>query len=384
MSNKQINSGTLILKHEFQVPDYYKKFKCKGTECRNTCCSGWKVTIARQQYFILHGLECNKSLRQKMDRAFRVLPNPTPERYAEIAHNQNGDCPLLMDNGFCQLHATCGEEVLPWICRYYPRGPRIDYAYEATIANSCERTLELLFENNDPITFESKTLTFKMQVKDDSPNDKDKIFYKDIQNFCFSIIQDRTISLPNRIREVGIVLRTLDKEPQMILNQINLNVEEIIFDLEHILTIMLNILEWFIINSPSLSELCKIIKERYVNKEYIKSYKESLNHFESVLPDHEIKFEKMLINNMLFRQFPYFEATKNFTETYISLAGTYVFLRFLAVNQMSDKNNDEDFIDIMSKTFRVITHTKFERNIIGLLTLEKATDDTLLSKLVHI
>jgi len=145
-----------------------------------------------------------------------------------------------------------------------------------------------------------------------------------------------------------------------------------------------NILEWFIINSPSLSELCKIIKERYVNKEYIKSYKESLNHFESVLPDHEIKFEKMLINNMLFRQFPYFEATKNFTETYISLAGTYVFLRFLAVNQMSDKNNDEDFIDIMSKTFRVITHTKFERNIIGLLTLEKATDDTLLSKLVHI
>ncbi len=376
--------GTVMLKHEFIVPDHYKKFTCKGGECRNTCCSGWKVTISRQQYFVLHGLSCNKSLRDKMDRTFKPLVDPTPERYAEIVHNYEGNCPLLLDNGLCQLHGSCGEEVLPWICRYYPRGPRIDYAFEATVANSCERTLELLFETNNPIRFEIKELTFKMQVKDSKPKQEEKDFYKKVQQFCFGLVQDRSIPLHDRIRKVGNILKALDNHREQDLDKIDLTLDKIEPDFGQAYHVLLNVSEWFIENSPSLSEYCSTIKEMYDNHDNEAVYRKNLNHFESVIKDSEIKFEKMLINNMFFRQFPFFESTRNFTETYISLVGTYVFVRYIAINLMHDKNTVDDFIDIMSKTFRVITHTRFENNIIALLQAERATDTFILAKLLNI
>jgi len=375
----------VTLKHEFSVPDFYKDFTCKGGDCRNTCCSGWKVTIARQQYFVLHGLDCEASLRDKLDRTFRPLPNPTPERYAEIVHNYEGNCPLLMKNGYCELHSSCGEKVLPWVCRYYPRGPRIDYDFEVTVANSCEKTLELLFKNNNPISFEKRVLTFKMQVNDEKPNIEDKKIYQEVSQFCFKLLGDRTVSLPQRIRKIGNVLKTLDIDVNTPLEEIDLTVDSVEFDHEHLLGILLNISDWFIENRPSLTDYCSKIKELYLDSgNQLIIYEQAKKHFESVIPDHEIKFEKMLINNLFFRQFPYFESTKNFTETYISLVGTYVFIRYIGINLMLEKNSIEDFIDIMAKTFRVITHTRFESNIISLLGRERSLDNLVIAMLLNL
>ncbi|HOO44201.1 MAG TPA: hypothetical protein PKU69_03930, partial [Bacillota bacterium] len=66
----------MATKGEFLVPDYYKDFKCKGTECRKTCCSGWQVTIPMNEYFRLHGISCNSELRDKIDKTFRTLSQP--------------------------------------------------------------------------------------------------------------------------------------------------------------------------------------------------------------------------------------------------------------------------------------------------------------------
>ena len=36
---------------KYLIPNYFKKFKCKCGDCRNTCCVGWTVTMSVNEYF---------------------------------------------------------------------------------------------------------------------------------------------------------------------------------------------------------------------------------------------------------------------------------------------------------------------------------------------
>jgi len=358
------------IKNIFIVPNYYKQFSCKGTDCRNTCCSGWKVTIPMNQYFSLHGLECNKSLRDKIDRAFRPLQTPTKERYAEITHNQNGDCPLLLKSGYCELHSKFGEEVLPSVCRYYPRGPKMDYALESSCTNSCEKTLELLFENDDPITFEKRELSFKMPLKSNGVSSEDKILYHSVRIYCFRILADRTHSLIERILKIGKVLSALDIDKSIDLNSIDLSIPRYHQDILKSYRALNSASDWFVENSPNISEICKDSILYFSLGDLEENYKSAVQHFNGAFPNHEVYFEKMLINSLFFRQFPFQDFSANFYEEFISLCGMYSFTRYLSLATMRDKSSIEEFIDLMTKAYRVISHTRFERTILVLLKAE--------------
>jgi len=323
------------------------------------------------EYFTLHGLSCNKSLREKIDRAFRPLHNPSPERYAEITHNHKGNCPLLLDNGYCELHAKCTEEVLPSVCRYYPRGPKFDYAFESSCTNSCEKTLELLFEEEVPISFEKKELTFKLNKTSNSVSNDDRALYHTLRETCFRILSDRTHKLTDRIMMIGKLLSQLDKDKSLPITSIDFSIPLFEININQSLIALINASEWFIENSPSISLLCMEAKQYYSIGELESQYKLALSHFESAFPTHEIMFEKMLVNSLFFRQFPFQDFSANFYEEFISLCGMYAFTRYLSLPIMFGKHQLESFIDLMSKAYRVISHTRFERTILALLKSEE-------------
>ena len=106
--------------NSFKVPNYYKNFICKGHDCRHTCCKGWDVSISMKEYFKTQSLNCSKNLRKILDKTFYISSNANPDRYAIISKNENNDCPLHMDNGYCMLHYECGEQALPSVCHYFP------------------------------------------------------------------------------------------------------------------------------------------------------------------------------------------------------------------------------------------------------------------------
>lgn len=108
------------IKATFLVPNYYKNFQCKGSSCRYTCCKGWNITISLNEYLHLMSLQCSKKIRQKLDRSFVVLPNPNKDRYAIVKLTDDLNCPLQLNNGYCQLHLECGHKVLPSLCQAYP------------------------------------------------------------------------------------------------------------------------------------------------------------------------------------------------------------------------------------------------------------------------
>ncbi|MGD9910476.1 MAG: flagellin lysine-N-methylase [Candidatus Izemoplasmatales bacterium] len=359
------NRPNKLTTSRFLVPTFYSKFKCKGSDCRNTCCHGWTVTVSQKEYFVLHGVSTNKTLRDKIDRAFIPFTNPTSSRYAEIRHNYDGDCPLLAKNGFCSLHSSLGEKVLPSVCRYYPRGPRNTYGYESTVTNSCEKTLELLFEDTSPISFEEKDLSFEMVLPNKRENQDEINLYQLTKNQCFRILSNRLYSLPHRIHMVGILLQKLDLKESINLEEIYATSFQGLLTLDSIQT-MIEISKWFIDRNSSLSDYFETILKEYHDQDPLAYYQVKQRNFHQNLVDHEVMYEKMLINNLYFRQFPFQEYTINFNEEYISLVAKYMMIRFLGVH-LYDGEKLENFVDVMAKSFRVIAHTKFEKTMIQLL-----------------
>ncbi|MCK7487483.1 MAG: flagellin lysine-N-methylase [Bacillus subtilis] len=366
------------------VPDYYKHFSCKGSSCRTTCCAGWSVTIPQPQYYRLLGMACPSPLREKLDRTFQPLLRPTPDRFAEIVHNYEGKCPLLMDNGLCSLHAFGGETLLPSVCRYYPRGPKRDYANEASCANSCERTLELLFESPEPIRFEPLELAFDMAILESEHTTEERSFYLRLRSTCFEILSNRSEALPTRILQIGKLLHELDRQSDVDFTRIDLTVPEVTPNFQQSLPKLMAIARWFFANNRSIAEYSLDQTHFESETDWISAYQSASRHVSDLVPLLDIKFEKMLVNHLFFRQFPFQEARASYADEFASMVGTYSFLRYLTVVMMRFKNSIEDFVDLMAKAFRVISHTRFEHNILVLLRNEEAADPVSLAQLVLI
>ena len=372
------------LEREFLVPDYYPRFQCKGASCRNTCCSGWGVTIPRTQYYGLLGLDCEKGLRDRLDRAFRPVLDPTPERFAEIVPTFRGDCPLHREDGLCLLQATLGEEALASVCRYYPRGPRLDPLAECSCANSCEATLELLFATPEPLRFSPRKLVFAMPMNPSRRPPRESEDYRRIRDFCFSLLEDRTFPLPVRILRVGKVLQALDADPARPLSAEGLPVAAPEADLPLAWGILLRISRKLIANSRTLAEFGEEPGADPDTEAVSGSHDAAERHFLSVLPDGEILFEKMLVNHLFFRQFPFRQYAETLSDEFASLCGTYLFLRYLALVMMRGRSARSDFTDLCAKAFRFIAHSRFERNVLVLLREEGVADYDSLSHLVAV
>ncbi len=81
-------------KREFLAPEYYEGFRCKMGACRAACGEGWPVDMSRRDYFRLESAECSREkLRQRIDRALRVLPRATPECYVRSFTDMMGNVP---------------------------------------------------------------------------------------------------------------------------------------------------------------------------------------------------------------------------------------------------------------------------------------------------
>ncbi len=156
---------SIMIHGKFIVPSYYKDFRCKGKDCRNCCCQGWKITLTQKEYFQLLDVDCSALLKEKILAYVGILPHPNEMEYARINFNYQGECPLRLDNGYCGLQVECGEEKIPSVCRYYPRAPHLYPKKECSISNSCEWVIEFLLEHE--MSFEERELSFTFEEKEE-------------------------------------------------------------------------------------------------------------------------------------------------------------------------------------------------------------------------
>ncbi len=376
---KQNNLIGKPMKREFLVPDYYKNFRCKGPDCRDSCCKEWKVTIPMKQYFFLHSLSCEKRVKDLIDKSFRPLYTPTPDRYAELVHLYNGNCPLLLDNGYCLLHQSCGPEVLPLVCQYYPRSMKSNYLYECSCANSCEHTLELLFSDLHPVKFEVVDLEFIMSDRFGETTNEEKIIYRKIRNQCFAFLSNRKLSLKDRVFRLSESLWYYQgKEDTLKIKTEQFDLQEVLGDLTafSIVTILIDNLKEFY---PRLVD--DLNKIKFKSNDLLSEYLDKNHRLEVLFFIQEIYFEKMLVNHLFYNQFPFNENIKGVSNSAISILGIYTLFKYLTVMLVDELKNKEDLIDLWSRIFTVVAHSSLEKNLLIWFREEKLNDWSRMIKL---
>lgn len=366
---------------EFLIPDYYLEFSCKTGTCRSACCVGWPITVSMRDYYFLLGVDCDQDLRKRIDCGVLRINRPTEEEYARFEPRYDGNCPLRSEDGKCALHARLGEDALPDVCCLYPRGVRVENGeYECSCANSCEKTLELLFRK-EPVAFLKKKLSLRIPAVKGR-----KVFFKTfdleekIRLYLISIIQDRKFPLPLRIVRLGEIMAKMENLAKAddkaglcdILNvtpnllQVPIKTEEkpSAKRLEYGLEIAERMTEFFDERSLSLQKYGKEALAYFCEGNApIKNYEIANLNFKKAYPDHEAFYENVLANHLFFSQFPFQDREESAYNEFIAVCSVYALLRFLGLGATAYANSYEQstLIDVFAATFRMIEHTEYDR-----------------------
>lgn len=186
---------------KIRVPNYYKDFKCIGSACEDTCCSGWDVVIDSETYEVY----------QKMDGAFgdRLRSKMVVDQDGDNIFVLDGErCPFLDNNNLCDIHGDIGEEYLCYTCKQYPR-------YEESFDNLREMGISLSCPEAARIIFRHTSLTEVELSEDSQLSEKavgeDKVVLEEFFQ-CRATIIDiiEVVDIPLGIRAV-IVLRFVEE-----------------------------------------------------------------------------------------------------------------------------------------------------------------------------
>lgn len=109
----------------------YDKFKCTADKCKFTCCEGWDISIDNDTYEKWgKGSDAKKLLDC-------VKFKPAEERKEYFINKETFDiCPLLDNNGLCNIVKSHGEEYLSLTCHTFPRIEN-DFGYKKELSLSC-------------------------------------------------------------------------------------------------------------------------------------------------------------------------------------------------------------------------------------------------------
>lgn len=337
---------------KYIVPTYYRHFVCKCGECRNTCCHGWPVTITKAEYERLKNAECGAELRGKLDRMLEPLRGGSSEAYARIAHDRFDNCPLLRSDGLCGLQLALGAEILPDVCRLYPRNMRsVCGTAECVCSDSCEGVIETLRKLKKPLETEELEL-------DEAPK-----FEIDMKPKFFGECREAL-----RLFESGDGLRQRFETLGGFFGLKPCGAEE---GSREAMRLMHAMTDHFAHSSPVAGQLCGTALLSFGMED-----RESLTDFEAdelafrygvlraallkSIPDWENWLLRLLENHMLYNSFPHVGGTNGEEDPFISLCVTTAFVDFCFCGACAERQGEEEAVGSLSTLFRLIEHSDFK------------------------
>jgi hypothetical protein len=332
-----------------------------------------------KEYFQLLGVKCSNLLRSRLDIALKVNAQPSNESYGQIATSWQGLCMLHREDGLCSLQAELGAQLLPEVCKRYPRNTKGYPEFnECSCSNSCEGVVELLLALKLPLQFHetelSTTPEFLMSL---TPIKHSRCQYS------ISILQNRDLSLPERLLALREYLYGINlpsnkpsnfSEAYQFLHEINKSYE----------------------NSVSIGDYCQTSQNYYgtKNKDTLSPINQVLlaqkhldasTRLEQLLPDWQLMLEQLLVNHMFYNSFPYTDNQENAKDAFLSLVCMYSFLKFTLLGNLHQIFSTEDLVDVIAALFRVIEHSGFKYTVVNLVReINPSTDTIIIPEIIHI
>lgn len=195
------------------MPMYYKEFRCLMGACQDTCCAGWDIEFSKKDYLaVKRGVADTKdpSLQELCRKSMaRLREREHDKLYAEFPMNEADRCGFLQEDGLCALQLSCGEKILPLVCRTFPRlESQTLAAKELSLSPACEGVLALLWDLPEGIDFLEEPLEKKDWNMYEAATPVAARF-GDIRSFCIDILQERSLKLSQRLLFLGFMLQRL-------------------------------------------------------------------------------------------------------------------------------------------------------------------------------
>ena len=191
-------------------PEYVKYFKCEGDICNARCCKGFQVDIDRATH------EKYKSITDKKIRStiLNTLSWNKPSSTYRMKLRPGAICPMLQPDCLCYIQKNFGHDYLSDVCADYPRRTFvIDDLVLRSMGLTCPIAARLALLSPGPMKFETakfKTThagSFFYRSVNEVPARKHLAI---LQEFSINVLQDRRLTLNQRLAALGIILSEAD------------------------------------------------------------------------------------------------------------------------------------------------------------------------------
>lgn len=327
-------------------PDYFGGFHCKCGACRNCCCNGWDIAVGMEEYFRLIGMECSEKLHRRLECAFRVPLEPSPEHFRLISPNWLGECPMRDGDGLCMLQKECGEGALPEICRMYPRAlKREGSLYEAVCSNSCEAVVENLMRS-EQLRFSFREMDAKSEIE--APVEGELL---DLGRRTLEILQGGG-GLPMRVAKICGAISggaSFEMDPSA---------------RERGLCSLMGALSSLREESEALRCFGANAFARYGSDcpDAAQNFSADIREFEERFPDWERWFENILANHLVYMNLPCVDERLRPDQARAGLCAVYGTMRAICAAYTAEHNRPEDLADAIAGIFRLVEHSPFYYN----------------------
>ncbi len=198
------------------TPDYFPLYACTASACRNTCCTGWSITLTKSEYLELKNSDYPPEIQKITDEAVRRLRKRNSDtRYAEMVPGENHCCKFMTDTQLCGLQIAAGHKALSRTCRVFPRMPLvIGNTQYFTLTMGCEAVTEVLLRKTTPITMQTSekriaTAGEKRAFVADCMQMEAIPFFDELFFITTTILQNAAYTVPERLSLLALALEAL-------------------------------------------------------------------------------------------------------------------------------------------------------------------------------
>jgi lysine-N-methylase len=386
------------------LPQYMHKFRCVGSECEDTCCAGWSISVEKEAYKRYQNVK-DKELQQEIKSYIQKTKDSKSDYdYAVIKLDKNGMCGFLTKEKLCGLQLKLGEQGLCQTCDIYPKVYNaVDHTVELSSKMSCPESARLALLNRDPMEFDviDRELGYSTPLmKKVITNQQNTLEYHfwDIRIFVISLLQNRLYKLQDRLFILGWFCSKLDEQinnnsyktiPSLIdtfKRQIDTRYFDTIIrnvrtDMGHVTISLLKEMTSQRAQSTMLSRYQEVMNRSYEalklngnDEQEIKfAYTRGLdNYFTPLLDQHGYILENYLVN-FVFEDMFLFQTNSTAMQQYLKLMSLYSMVKFhiVGVGLYEELMTPERAVYIIQAFARNVEHSKLFINWL-VASLEKA------------
>ncbi len=295
----------------------------------------------------------------------------------------DNDCPFIDINNLCGIHKEYGDTKLSNVCAVYPRIYNVACSLlEKSGALSCPIIAKLALLNENGMEFSLEPYTDERRVvlktlEDNYTVDDIPYYFSDIRIFVIDLLQNRTISLEERLMYLGVFIDTLgnlprgslDKKLQELFNGINEMIAR--GALRNRLTPRLSEQYDFLLKTviPSDTNTVKSTNLRYYLEKVLENlgvcekndtalYSNALNQYYSgFYKKHYYMLENYLVNQAFSTLFPF--GADTFFNHYMDFILHFIFIRFLLIGVGFTKSgiDIDTALDVITSYSKVVGHS---------------------------